>query len=346
MLTIKVAEASDYQRIADFCSAFDNDVHSSEDWIDMFHHWWEDNPAFTEGMPRGVLLMDGDRITGHAFNFPMEFQYNFQPVTVLNGTTWRVLPESRGMSIDLWFKHRELTGGGIYFNTTPTPQVTKLIKRMGYQPVPWGDDFDHWWSTSLLTLASKKQKGRLFRMAAAVFDVFEPAIRLVRMGKADKRYLIKRLDHAGEEFDELWEKTRNQYACTNVRKSANVNWHARYNQLFGCYYGDKLVGYYILMAQPGASRLQLADLWYDHEHDILKAVIHRTITEARRQKLGMVVFPHFNTALSQKLRTSGLFTKQCHAVAYYKDYSKEKRALLPDTSYLVRLQGDFGQRKA
>ena len=83
-----------------------------------------------------------------------------------------------------------------------------------------------------------------------LWEVYE-GVRL-RGLKVREGLAVRVVERAGEDFDGLWEATRGQYANTNVRTAAAVNWLCGWQVegvrrvLLGCYRGERLVGYLVL----------------------------------------------------------------------------------------------------
>ena len=88
---------------------------------------------------RGWLLREQDEIVGFLGAIPWKFQLGGHETTVFAGTTWRVLPEYRGMSIALKRQQMEEHGDVLHLSTTPRAEVERLLKLLGYEPMRTGE---------------------------------------------------------------------------------------------------------------------------------------------------------------------------------------------------------------
>ena len=60
VIIIREIEDNDYENIATFYSTFSDDSKTKEFWIIRLRQWWDENPAYKYGHPRGVIAqVDG-----------------------------------------------------------------------------------------------------------------------------------------------------------------------------------------------------------------------------------------------------------------------------------------------
>ena len=120
---------SDYNELTDFLSHFEQGKRGRGFWRNRLSFWWDDNPAFSEDMERGWVLKDNDRIVGFFGIVPTRFQLSYNPITVFNSTTWRVMSEYRGKSLGLLAKHLNAAEKTILFATTPNAEVSSILDK-------------------------------------------------------------------------------------------------------------------------------------------------------------------------------------------------------------------------
>jgi hypothetical protein len=139
---IREIQDSDYGRIADFHLIYPEDIiESSDQWKKLLNFWWDQNPAFSKGYPRGVVALKDNKIIGFTANIPTRMLWSGKEIVVSNGAAWRVLPEYRRISMDISDKNRELTHGHVRFNTTAIELVSKQLKIQKWSQYTCADDF-------------------------------------------------------------------------------------------------------------------------------------------------------------------------------------------------------------
>jgi hypothetical protein len=342
---IRQITAVDYSALAEFLTAFPGDGRNSEQWLQRFLYWWEDNPAFDENWVRGFVMLDVEMIVGFVGSFPTWFRFGKTDIKAFNGTTWRVLEGYRNYSIDLWIKNREISNKLISFNTTPTGNVIKLIEKIYYKLLPWGNEQE---SIYMLKPAKylKQSDKRLYCLLSLVLAAAIHFAQHFRVSKNKGDYTVKPLTKADDSFDHLWEKTKNRYLFTNIRTSETVNWYSQNKLLVGVYNNSELYGYAILSAgYPDLKELFLADLWipFDHEtYKVMKSLVLFVLEEAEKRDCVIIRFPHFNVKLTEFYKRAGLLQKRISRVNYCRIPVSMKTCFTEDNSYFTMLQGDYG----
>ena len=105
-------------------------------WHERFRLWWDNNPACGENVEKGWILKDGQQIVGFLGNVPSLFQFNGEKTLVYNTTMWEVLPEYRNKSMQLLFSFLKAAKNTIFFCTTPSDEVEKILNRLKFQTLP------------------------------------------------------------------------------------------------------------------------------------------------------------------------------------------------------------------
>ena len=359
MVGIAVVRADDYEELAGFMAAFpDVKVRTPADWRSRLAAWWDLNPAFQEAFPRGWILRDDGRITGFFGSIPLRVQLGGRPATAFGATSWRVLPEYRGKSINLKLRQLAAHKEDVHFATTPREEIVPLLERLGYRQIRRGEgsefqsqiilDFEEFLRSRYRDLAVKKP---IAKLGAPFLDAFQ-ALRVRGLrdsGRADVREIAR----ADQTFDELWQRTRARFANTNVRTAEQVNWYCFAKQpaekkLFAFFEGGELLGYMILLVKADDDRrlMECVDVWIDPaagEERVLAGLVAKVAESARDGAFERVLFPHFDSALARLYGRLGLL----RGPAWRKrEYIKGPRHLMEtitaDNSYFVRAQGDYG----
>ena len=348
-ISFRELESYDYPALAAFNSLFEGDGRSENEWLDRFKYWWDDNPAYDESWKRGFLLLDDENIVGFVGSFPTLFKHGNSVKKAFNGTTWRVLPAYRKYSIDLWTYNREVSKHHLSFNTTPTDDVIKMIKRLKYFRHPWGKDCYSY------VIANAKEYGKMLpkkypqnlRLAMAQGMKLWQSIRLRK--KFSGLCVRDSLIHA-EDIDDLWQRTKDQFAFSNVRDSKAVNWYRKGKEIRYIYQDKKLVAYAIYIksihSKSACSIYNCVDFWYESEiglSDIFAALIHYDRARISKQsKIAMIRYHHFSKDVSNSLVKLPLFMRQSINTGYLRLANGYKVEFNNDNSYFTLLQGDTG----
>jgi hypothetical protein len=74
MTRIKTVTKDDYEQLSLFLVNFQNELRGQAFWQTRFELWWDHNPAFSESITRGWIILDADRIVGFLGNIPSFLQ--------------------------------------------------------------------------------------------------------------------------------------------------------------------------------------------------------------------------------------------------------------------------------
>lgn len=347
---------ADYHAAASFLAGFQTETESQALWLSHFQFWWDDNPAFSNGLERGWLLREDGQIVGFLGSIPTCFQLGGQSLTVFNSTTWRVLPQARQQSMNLLSRLLSAAKHSIVFNTTPNEEVTKILKALKFHPIPGlAEDrrsiaIINFEKVFLSKLGRRLPWKILARTSGPLLHLLQQ-FRLKNWAKSNS-LRVQPISQADTTFDQLWLRTRDLYPNTNLRTADIINWYCFKNKnlektALGCYKNDQLFGY-ALFETKFSNRHQLnilecLDLWIDPaESRVVEALVEAALNYARKHAIELVSFPHFNTPLDQYLSRLGLFQTKFERNEYLKASPQLARQLTPENSYFVGLQGDTG----
>jgi len=351
---VRLVTSDDHAKLVRFVAEFPDEVRSEQFWLKRFRFWWDENPAYHEGVPRGWVLWERNEIKGYLGNVPTEFRLNGKPVTALCPTTWRVLPTHRNYSLHLLHHAIRCAKGSISFNTTPSEDADRVLKGLKFSLFPYcADPIKSVIVVNPRRVLRSRGESKVLGALAAWFGA--PVLQglqgyRTRLGRESKGASVRLLTHADSSFDDFWLRTRNRYAHTNVRTAAAINWQCFGNEdfrkfLFGCFNGDRLAGYLIagIGVRNGLNLASCVDLWLDPDSPAaLRELLRFARSWADKEGLDTIEIPHFDQALGGQLAALGLFQHRFtgEQPAYYK--APDLGTLDPTSSYLVGLQGDRG----
>ncbi len=307
-----------YAPLAEYLSAFERDSRTPEAWLERFRIWWDANPAFSEADPRGWILKDGNKIAGFLGNIPFFFSSEGRPVRAYTASTWRVLPDYRGYSLDLLRKFMRFTQNHFSVCTTPAPNVSEIFKKLGYEMIPRGDDRTGWSVIHFENVFGQvRGENFLSRLAAGIISGPLGWAQDRRLGAPGQEDRARECSAAGPAFDDLWEHTKNLYDFTDLRTSEALNWYcfadsARRKILFGTFQGDRLEAFMILSPRR-AGRLKILeclDLWPEPGQDALRALLAGVRRYAREHAYDRISFPGFFSESNRRILKRLIFFKK------------------------------------
>lgn len=345
---IRELEDRDFKPLAEFNAAFPGDTRSASQWLDRFKRWWDTNPAYEKSWKRGFLLLDGEKIVGFVGSFPTFFKAGDEVIRVFNGTTWRVLESYRRWSIDLWTKNREVSKHYLSFNTTPTEEVIRIIRKFKYLPYPWGGDRISY----VITDFHEFSKVVLPKALAWITYLPGEMLRIFQSSRYKRMANDLRVRLIGDDLyciDDLWQRTNERTAFTNLRNSDAVKWYAQDRHLVGVYSNSSPSAYAIYDIHQHSCHsyyeMTLVDLWYDKEIRLdcmLSALTNYSISYAKKNHVAIIKYPHFTADISQHLSRLGFLSKKQMIRGYIRLANGSGLDLNESNSYFTMLQGDYG----
>lgn len=337
-ITISQVQSDDYKMLASFLSEFLDDSRTKDEWLERLNYWWDANPSYNSDWIRGFVLKDAANIVGFVGSFPTDLLWEGKVVRAFNGTTWRVLPEYRKYSVDLWFENRKISKDYISFNTTPTEMLVKLIQRFKYREIPWGNKKE-----SYILLSLNILKFKYINYCNHIFKTisFLQLKQFKRRNNVIIKEGIKQI-----EIEELWEKSSDRYSCTNVRSFKNVAWYSKGKRVFSLYSNMKFLGYFIILQSysDGFKKMRIVDFWSEEITEIIVSSIVKYCHEiGKKENVDIVFFPYFNYKVEQILKKLLFLHKAINSFKhYYRIPHKLELKIETSKQYYVSLQGDFG----
>jgi hypothetical protein len=303
---IKTIQSSDYESLAEILKDFRN-KRSPQYWLERFHFWWEDNPFYNEGMARGWILVHQGEIVSFLGAIPYPVQIDGQTVSTFCSTSWYVHPDYRKFGLLTLFQMVKESSDTIFWATTTNALSGKVIKLLKFKPIP--RHFNRRFLVFICGLAQLRyqrgtsddhQESWLDRLLARIHWRTNALCTLSLQGSGPLH--VRRLSTAGEEFDQLWQRTRSRYRSTRERSARYINWYCfawnrppRY--LFGCYNGEKLVGFAIFIPRmvEDFDFLECFDLWLEDENDDRAGAALFSFAlrlAAKEEKFGLISFDY------------------------------------------------------
>lgn len=357
----------DYEHLARFLSR-ESTNKNKEFWLERFGHWWKNNPSFSADTKRGWILKEGREIVGFLGNIPTKLMLFGKEVNAFNGTNWVVTPKFRNESMKLFFN--QLHGSEIVFITSPSDMPVILLKKLNLPLIARPDGTENRKSVILLDFSGllklklsdrfrggsvlksivsffekaseEKYIGRSLTMVLnGLFKLYQP----MHLEKSDSKN-VKVIKKADGSFAELWGKTKDIYATTNIRSPEIINWYLGNKNhkiiMFGRYDDKELLGYIIFKIYNKDRIWECIDLWTNgSKKNVAESLIGFSQEYATKRKSALLVFPHFSRKIKELYRKLGLVTLNFGERREYLKLNTGKIEDLKDSnSYFVSLQGD------
>lgn len=129
---IRLLEKEDFPKLALYLEQKTKGAQSRDAWLDLFTYWWQTNPALSDTIPIGwVLLTAANEIGGFLGNIPVKYKLNGDDITVCCGTSWFVDDDYRHKSLELL--SRFLKQKNPLLNTTPINKVYDIFLKLGFK---------------------------------------------------------------------------------------------------------------------------------------------------------------------------------------------------------------------
>ena len=169
------------------------------------------------------------------------------------------------------------------------------------------------------------------------------------MNITSSNYEVRIINNADNSFDELWKVTRTHVNNTNVRTSEVLNWYCSHkgttnNIIFGCYQGNKLLGYLLCTCEDGDNilkRITVVDFWgYMDDNQIINSLLTGLLKYGSENNYDLVNLPAFHKSI-KKFCNKYIIHRSCMLMEYKakKDISDK---ITKESSFFSYLHGDIG----
>lgn len=358
--------SNDYAEIARFLAEFPGGEQPMEFWLRRLRLWWDDNPAFAPDVPRGWILRDGaaGSVVGFLGNVPSMFRVAGEDRRVFNATTWRVRPDQRGSSLQLYLAQVEAANGELMFNTTPNDAVVKVLSYLRFTSLPSYPSGRVYLVPLRPSLAARAWlRGRTVpnvpRALASIFERATPPLAGIglrfaslpldlRLRVGGSRF-VHRVTRAGPEFDALWERTKDAYRYASVRSAARLRWLCEgpfERSLLGYTRDGDLRGYALFgdATWRGLRVLEMLDLWTDRDQNehVTRALIAGAHADARARGYDLIALHDYSAALGATYRALGIhFTASDARRHFFGSGDTAPPPMTRDDAYFSALEGDL-----
>ncbi len=345
---LAVVDDADYASLATFLASFPDNTHDATAWRRRLGHWWDDNPAFGDDLPRGWLLRDSQcEIVGFLGNIPRWFRVRGEDRRIACATTWRVSPTHRSASLRLYAAHMSAGKHSLLLNNTANATAAAVVEQFKYKWLPRSrTNRAYVLPTSPGRIAdeylSRRSLPRLSSLAGlALRAAAGPGMSLLRRHRSS---LVRAIEPGAPEMDRLWTATRDLVAHTSVRDATAVSWfcasHGRGRlMIHGLLDGSGLKAFAIWrhMEDEGVRALELVDAWPPNiERAASLALISEASAVAAQGSADLLVVRDFGSALSHALSTARFFTRPDPNRQYFRGVFE----LVASDSYLTSFDGD------
>ena len=328
---IREIQDSDYDRIADFHSTFPGDHSSSDEWKKLINYWWDQNPAYFKGFPRGVVALKDNKIIGFNGNFPTRMLWSGKEIVVVNKTNWRVLPEYRRISLDISYKNDKLTNGYVIFIMSAIEPIRKMLRILKWFEFTCADDWYFYLGNSRYVSESK-----IIQIIASFQKILVGALNSFLM-ILPKQVLIRADDKNTmlKEVDNFWSLHKDEFQFTNVRDSRYLNWLSKSKTIYYIYYKNEMKGFIVLNTNDKRRSVMLVDYWCPDIANYAKPILNFLLRNYKHYNL---IIPAYNKKF-RKAALSCLLIKRKMQHLGFIHFGNEK-PIKYDKYFLTMLQGN------
>ena len=318
-------------------------------WDAILQHWWQDNPAYSESITQGWLIYAKREIVGFLGNIPILFQFNGEVLTSYNPTTWFVSKSVRGTpeSRQLFHDFGKLADKTLSFITTPARHVVRFYhQQMLYLNFPEQPTIYHYYvydQTAFLKLKSSRKRMIRHGLFLPLYDWRQN--RLVQPYQGGLQ--VRKIRQITEEFDHLWARHKSNYANTQVRDSATLQWFlsghlAAQKFVYGCYRDDTLIAYGLFMRKQDDNRpvLECLDLWGE-DAEAFRAILDYAIRHRAKNDLAFLKVPVVHSSVGDACKGLNLPVDPLHNYYMLRYGARFPNRMGACTTYLSGLQGDY-----
>jgi hypothetical protein len=336
-INIREIQDADYDRIADFHSTFPDDNLSSDEWKNLLKFWWDQNPAYSKGYPRGAVALKDNKVIGFTGNIPTRMLWSGKEILVSNGTTWRVLPMYRKISMVISDKNNELTRGFVKFNTTANELVQKLLVIYKWSQFTCAEDFYYYLGNS-----QSVSKPKIYHIIAILQKIFAAPLNSLFMMLPKKVFIRADVnDTMLKEVDKLWRLHKDEFQFTNVRDSRYVNWVSKLKTktIYSIYYENEMKGFVILSTYLNTYKeksIMLVDYWCPDLANYAKPILNFLLRNYKDYNLAI---PAYNQKFRKAAMSCLLIKRNKSQDLDFIHFGKEK-PIEYDKSFLTMMQGN------
>lgn len=289
--------------IVSFLSSFSGEQRLASFWRRRLQLWWEENPAWDDGLVGGWISHEAGKIIGFTGSIPFLLKVGPDIIRAFSATTWRVLPAYRNNSISLILAAHKYCERSVCFRCTPSSDSKKIFTAMKLPALkkPW--DCSHVFFPSILKRAYDTAENRVFRYGLNRLDRFVASCRASKKRFLNSGLRVCRADQPDKAFDELWDNTKDQHFSTRVRTSKALRWYVSGpgptpKKLYALYDEDKLSGYAVFREISGSTgrALECLDLWTNilDSGRRTEALVLHVIEAAGKEGYNKVVVPAYH----------------------------------------------------
>lgn len=360
-----------YDGMVEFCADFPNESRPLEYWKHRFDFWWESNPSYQQAFHKGWLLQDGERIVGCFAVIPSRMWIQGEERVVANTSLWRVLPEYRSHGMRLMIAAVKSVNDYHQLDTTSIEAVKPLLRMSRYVEI-----FQDVQRESLFIVRPPGffLKGllvvyRMFRnwfpdqfpQNPSLFLFFMSLTRYVQqvirfyMASFKHTGSVRQVTTIGDEFNDLWKKTRHRFDFTVHRGADSIRWFAQKNPggisviVFAHFDNDECVRAYAMFRYqktghwPDSQSFYALDVWGDEPYDAtLIPLLQYSVHFARKNGVYITRIPHYNPIIANACEKAGFSLEiEREMTGYCRFPNGERPPLNTLNAYLSRNMGDY-----
>jgi len=349
----------DYPNVALFLEKSTNGLITSNNWIERFNLWWENNPSHKSCELFGWIIEDNDTICGFIGTIPYIFILNNKSTKGISLTSWYVNQNHKNNSLLLLQKAlKAIPEECLILNTTPSILAKKIFTGLGFK------QFNNQWQekTFILPLQlgqfSKIIIDRKFprlKLFTIFFQITGKIIQtgfnlFIRFSKLPNMYQIEEIEEFSTEFDQFMEQLPNNHKTISIRNSITMNYlhfslsdFQKYRKAFYLKNNGKIVSFFSvnIVQNPISNYIIPIDLFtLDNSKIVVESIIQQLIKLGRHHKVNYIRIDPFSPIFEKYLLLPRFIPIKIKHDFLYKNVKLENFNC--DDFYLSLIDGDRG----
>jgi hypothetical protein len=321
---VREVEFEDLPAVAELFVAAGWQAPRRQDWMRL----WVENPAVKIDRPRpcrGWVLEKDERLVGYMGNLTQLYSWEGRILRSATATHFFVLPEFRGLSLQLVLPFVRQQHVDLLLNTTASAEASQVFRFLKFARLPQPDfDVSMYWVSQPVGFvrAALRKKGLPLLLARVSAPVAGPVLGLEHWlrgrrpkspGTHDITIDAGGAEVIGAEFDEFWNSKRAESGRLLAVRSAEILRHrfgqegrAQPPRVIRAWRGERLVGYTICVRfdtpEIGLKRLRFADLMADQDDPlVVQELLAAAVQEARQARVDMLEVIGYPTHIRELL---------------------------------------------
>lgn len=292
---------------------------TKEFWLSLFELWWDNNPAYIAGFPRGWLLENDATLAGFLGNIPVKFLISGEKKIAASANAWYVNSSVRGgLSLKLFNEFLKQKSPSLFLFKIEDESFISFLSRFKFRHYILPESQKEYvyiinkrkikyictiFFSKLLRSSDSNKVFEIFKRLGFLLCAYIYQKPLVDEGASPREeYSSSVCTSCDDSFSRLWDPYLNIRSISISRDTDTLNWlyfsSARFRKrvtIQCCRLGDnKLAGYMVFDVQrikeTDEAAMQLMDMCIgDHDPRVLDSLVSCAIEEGKQNRASLLI---------------------------------------------------------